>query len=364
MKTGGTDERARLAAVFAGDHAAAARLLKEVSAPIWTACKLLCAGEDEAREAFLEVMAAWRENGFGRLRGYKAGSIQTFIILSTRELLAQRMIKLLRNDGERGWKAFERFFESDIRRLIRRRLPGPAYEDLRRDAYQDICLSLIDNEYRRLKAYGGSGSFAGFILQTVDRLTIDLLRSLNSRRRLPAAISRLPALDQDIFKLVFWKRLPPRPDVLASALRGRFDPVPGIAEIDAALVRVRGAAPDPGEGARIRPVSLSDIPEQIVDDAIGKAEASPEDILSDRQQDRMLSLALEVMKSAADGLSGAEKLYIDIMLSGQDAMPAREIARLMQRPVEEVYKLKQRVLKRLREIMEENEAVKTWRASV
>jgi RNA polymerase primary sigma factor len=36
----------------------------------------------------------------------------------------------------------------------------------------------------------------------------------------------------------------------------------------------------------------------------------------------------------------------------------------MRRPVEEVYKLKQRVMARLRETMAEHPAVKTWRSSV
>ncbi|HEX7776184.1 MAG TPA: hypothetical protein VF449_06615 [Parvibaculum sp.] len=364
MNMVGVDDRTRLAAILGGDQAAAARLLEDVSAPVWTACKLLSGGEDAAREAFLEVMAAWRDNGFGRLRGYKSGSLQTFIVLSTRDLLAARMLRLLREDGERGWSAFERFFENDIRRLIRRRLPGPTYEDTRRDAYQDICLSLIDNDYRRLKAYGGTGSFTGFVLQTVDRLAIDLVRSLNSRRRLPAAIVRLSALDQHVFKLVYWKRLPARPDVLAPALRGHIDPLPSGADIEAALARVRAAAPDVAEAGSRRAVSLSDIPDHLVDAAIGEGDISPEDIMLNRQQDEMLSLALQVMKTVSDGLTDAEKLYVDIMLSGSDAIPAREIARLMQRPVEEVYKLKQKVLKHLREAMEENAAVKTWRASV
>ena len=36
----------------------------------------------------------------------------------------------------------------------------------------------------------------------------------------------------------------------------------------------------------------------------------------------------------------------------------------MRRPVEEVYKLKQRVMTRLRDSLEKNPSVKLWRASV
>jgi hypothetical protein len=36
----------------------------------------------------------------------------------------------------------------------------------------------------------------------------------------------------------------------------------------------------------------------------------------------------------------------------------------MRRPVEEIYKLRQRVLQRLRDVLSKNPTIKNWRASV
>jgi len=41
-------------------------------------------------------------------------------------------------------------------------------------------------------------------------------------------------------------------------------------------------------------------------------------------------------------LPAQDRLYLQIVFSATDPMPAREIARAMQVPVEEVYRLKQR----------------------
>ena len=83
-----------------------------------------------------------------------------------------------------------------------------------------------------------------------------------------------------------------------------------------------------------------------------------------------VSIAYDVYRGTADRslrlatLPGAERLYLTIVLGGTETPPSREIARLMQRPVEEIYKLKQRVLQHLRDTLSENSAIKRWRASV
>jgi DNA-directed RNA polymerase specialized sigma24 family protein len=53
-----------------------------------------------------------------------------------------------------------------------------------------------------------------------------------------------------------------------------------------------------------------------------------------------------------------------VLLSGADNLPAREMARLLQRPVEAIYPLRQRLMKRIKEKLADNAAVKTWLASV
>lgn len=265
------------------------RFVRRVADTVWNACRLLSGDEDQARTAFAEVMTGLQADDFRRLRPYDGSSrIETFTALLTRELLAERLLRLFQS-GTDGWTAFENFFQADITRIITRRLPGPDRAELRQDAYQDICLGLITGDCRRLKAYGGLGSFTGFVLHMVDRLLIDFIR-----RSLP---------------------------------------------------RQTGEAPEEWE----------DIPCQ---------RPSPEGALLEHEDGRLLALATEVLRQTAESLPEAERLYLHIALGSGEAIPAREVARLMRRPVEDIYKLKQRVMAKLRGTLDKHPAVKNWRASV
>jgi RNA polymerase sigma factor (sigma-70 family) len=289
-----TADVARLNAARSGERAHAARLAKDISGTVWTACRLLTCDEAEARQAFAEAMKALTADRFARLGAYSGrGSLATFVALSVRDLMAEHMLRLLQSDHGKAWHAFERLFEADIVRLIRKRLRSFG-EDAWRDAYQDICLKLIDDDYRRLRAYGGTGSFAGFVLRTVDRLLIDLVRGVVGRRR----------------------------------------PFP-------------------------KTVSMEQL-EAIANDH----ELSPEESLIHADDDHRLAAAVEALTEAMHTLPAAERLYLAIVLRESKTPPAREIARLMQRPVEEIYKLKQRVLQKLREIASTDSKIKTWRTSV
>jgi RNA polymerase sigma factor (sigma-70 family) len=289
-----TADLARINRVRSGEPAHAARFVKEISGTVWTACRLLTADEPDARHAFAEVMTTLSADRFARLGAYAGrGTLDTFVALTVRDLMAERMLRLLQSDPVKAWHAFERLFEADIVRLIKKRLPGFA-EDARGDAYQDICLKLIDEDYRRLKAYGGNGSFAGFVLRTVDHLLIDLVRSVVGRRR----------------------------------------PFPKSVSVE------------------------------HLDEVASDRELSPEESLIHADDDHRLAAAIEALGEAMKTLPAAERLYLTIVLAESKTPPAREIARLMQRPVEDVYKLKQRVLLKLREIASADSKIKTWRASV
>lgn len=91
---------------------------------------------------------------------------------------------------------------------------------------------------------------------------------------------------------------------------------------------------------------------------------SAEDHLVGMEEEQLLSAAVAVLRQVAATLPRAEGDYVRISLSGVEPLPAREVARLMQCPVEDVYQLKQRVLKRLREAMADHAEVGKWRASV
>lgn len=363
------DDQIVVQAVLAGDPAAVERFLRAIADTVWTACRRLTRDDEEAREAYAAVCADLSADGFDRLRSYDGRSrLLTFVALVSRDLLARRLLRLLQEDTQRGWRAFEAFFQADIVRLIQRRLPGAAHEETRRDAYQEICIALIADDHRRLKSYGGSGSFGGFVLHMVDRLLIDFIRSFSARRRAPAAIARLPTLEQEIFRRVHWQGIAADATALTRSLAESVKPPPSVESVAAALAQVQRALPS-GYGsaasAPARLVSLADAPELADDSPVaGPSIASPEEIAIEHEAVSLQSTAVSLLHDVAVALPAAEQLYIEIALGGAEPLPAREVARLMQRPVEEVYKLKQRVLKHLKEALEDHEAIKKWRASV
>jgi DNA-directed RNA polymerase specialized sigma24 family protein len=285
------NRQARIAALMAGDASLAEPFLTEIASAVWASCSLLAT--DDAREAFREIMTGLCAGNFASFRTYDGrSSLRSFVALRARDLLAGRVLKLLHADPQRGWRAFEALFRSDFLRLIGRRLQGAVHEDTRAEAYQAITLALVDSDCRRLKAYGGKGSFTGFVLTSADRLLIDFVRGLNVQRRLTDAVAKLATVD--------------------------------------------GEALEP----------------------------SPEVHYLQSQEDAQLAAALAVLTRAIETLGEAERLYIAIVLGSAQAPPSREIARLMRRPVQDVYKLKQRVLKHLRDLVAEDSTVKNWRASV
>src|SRR5579863_328514 len=115
MRPDTAGDQSLVRAVIAGDRKAAERFIQRMADPIWTACRLLTGHESEARDAFGSVMASLQEDGFRRLRPYDGRSrIETFVSLVVRDLLAQRMLRLFQEDGNKGWRAFESFFQADI----------------------------------------------------------------------------------------------------------------------------------------------------------------------------------------------------------------------------------------------------------
>lgn len=361
---GAASASGRLEAISRGDAAELSRVLRECADTVWPACALLAGDDAETRAAFDYVMAALAEQNGMRLRAYTGhNSFEHFIALTARELLAGRLLKLLRDEKHRFWTAFRGFFEPDIARLIRKRMPGAPLEELRRDFHQDICLALIDEDYRRLRAYSGDGSFTGFVLRIVDHLLIDLLRTVHSRRRLPAAVARLPELEREIYKLTRWNTVPENVEALRIALQSRLASVPAASEIAQAMTRVSAVAPLGAVPPRPGAVSLSALPDDGAEQWADPA-PSPEAGLQEREEEERLQRAVAALKQAAAELGAAERQYLSIALSGAEPPPAREIARLMGRPVEEIYKIRQRAVETLRKKISGEDAVKKWLASV
>ena len=291
--------------------------------------------------------------------------MRVFVALVVRDLLLERAIKLLVLDASRGWPAFEAFFGEDIRRMVERALPGPAHRQNREDAYQTVCEALLKNDLRRLRAYSGRGSPSGFVLQIIENLVVDFVRTIIPRRRLPAAIARLSALDQSVFRLLYWERLAADPAVLCAHLGRAGEAPPTASTIAEAIGRVRQALP-PGYWAEPRGdgqmVELSAADDVSLTQASADARVpTPEDNLVEGEGADLLEQALQVLHQVLPRLPPAEQLYLRLALAGE---PAREIARMLCLPVEEVHKIAQRLKRRLRDELGDAEVVKRWRLSV
>jgi RNA polymerase primary sigma factor len=358
-------ERELLGAALKGDAGAVATLTRAFADLVWTACLRVTSDRAETEAAFRDVMAALRADGFARLKGFDGRArVRVYTALVVRDLLSERVVKLLALNGDAGWRAFEAFFSDDMRRIILRNLPGNDHLQNREDAYQSVCEALLKNDLQRLRAYSGRGSPSGFILQVIENLVIDYVRTILPRRRLPAAIQRLSALDQSVFRLLYWERLSSEPSILLACLPGAEAPLT-VTDVAEALTRVRAALPlgynSEGRGMG-QTIDISAADEgALAGGAEDFAVPTPEDKLLEGQAAGLLEQALVALQQALPSLDATERLYIQFALSGQ---PAREIARLIGLPVETVHKLAHKVKKQLREEIGGVDAVKKWKLSV
>ena len=339
-------------AVLAGDSAAAQRFLDATAATLWSVVVKLEGDGADGEAAFLGVVEGLKADGYARLRAFDGQSrLSTYLAIVARDILADRLARGFVEAPRKSWSRFERFFGADIRRRVTQRFPREGSSGQRDDAYQEVCLKFIEDDYRRIRAYDGLGSFTGFILTIAERVLIDLVRRDAPRRRLPAAVARLPQLEQDIYAAVVWNAHPVDADRLATTMRGRFERDPDAAEIKAAMARLAELVPlAPAVSARNEMVSLDSSGEEGEGFSVPDSSGSPEQQLLESEEQQTRASLLAAVKAAAAELPAEDRLYLQIVFSATDPMPAREIARAMQVPVEEVYRLKQRSQRWLKEV--------------
>jgi RNA polymerase primary sigma factor len=344
-------ELSLVSAVLAGDGVAAARFIEYASQTLWSAVTRL---EDEGAEgeaAFLHVVAALKADGYGRLKAFDGRArLSTYLVLVARDILAERLARRFTEAPDEAWRRFARFFERDIRRRVSQRFPRAAAASTHDDAYQEICLKLIEGDYRRIRAYGGRGSFIGYVLTTVDRLLIDLIRRDSPRRRLPAAVARLSALDQAIYAATAWEGCPADVERLLGRLRGRIKPEPDPAEIRQALERLAEAARGELSSHKAEQVSLDGMVEEGGGLVIADPAPTPEDQLLLAEEERHRAALVAAVKAAANGLPAPARLYLQTVFAACDPLSARDIAKIMGCPVEEAYRLKQRTQRWIRKV--------------
>lgn len=343
--------------LVAGDASAAAAFLHRAIPPLSAAIAKIEPQQHEQHAALLYVLTELKDDDYQRLKAFDGrASLSSFLVLLARELLARRAVDRLLEDPENGWPRFKRIFDHDIHIRIAKRFPFDAGTGRWEDIYQDICVKLVENNCRRLRDYGGKGSFVGFILKIVKNLLSDELRRDIPRRRLPAAIERMPALEQEIYKAVAWENCAPDVSRLTDVLRGRVVEEPGEADLRAALARVTEAVPGLQAAAPARPkiVSLDGAPATIESEFAQSYGLTPEEQLLLAEEESTREVLIARIKASAQSLSDEERLYLQLAF-GAEPMPRRRIAELMHCPVEDVDRLKKKIQRWFAAIREAHE---------
>ncbi|MGA3303288.1 MAG: hypothetical protein ABSC72_08375 [Methylovirgula sp.] len=336
-------ELALVARICAGDQAAAAEFLRLAIPPIALVIEKIEKDQSERKAALLYVLAKLKEDDYRRLRAFKGRArLATFLKLTIRELLAQRVADRLKDDPNAGWIRFKRIFDQDIRSAVARRFPFDSGSGRWEDLYQDICEKLIEDNFRRLRKYSGEGSFIGFTLEIVENLLTDMMRRDVPRQRLPAAIQRLPQLEQDVYKAIAWKGCAPEAARLTEFLRSRtVDPEPDA--VGHALSRViEAVTARKSDGLRPKTVSLDAILGGVEEKLKDDASSTPEkDLLLAEEESEREALIATVRRSAAS-LSAEEKLYLQVVFGSSEKIARRDIAQLLGCSVTDVDRLKQK----------------------
>ena len=349
---GANFERALVNAVLFGEAGAANHFLEHVSTALWSIVVKLAGDGADGEAAFLHIVASLKADDYARLRGFDGRSrLTTYLSLVVARYSRRPVGGAIQQGPARGVGAILAFFETDIRSRIGRQLPSKLGRAGREDAYQEVCLKLIEDDFRRIRAYGGRGSFTGYILTVVDRILIDLVRRELPRRRLPAAIARSTPLDQAIYAAVVWEGCPQDDaDRLAAALRGRLAQDPTIAEIAESIARLAGIAKLERAPPATEAISLDALLGEGGALSISESSPTPEDYLLLFEEEQRRAALVAAVTCGCGEAPADERLYLQILFSATEPLPARGIAKLMGCPVEEVYRLKQRSQKWLKEI--------------
>lgn len=232
------------------------------------ACRLLVSDKSRWKSVSAEILTAFEKDDFNCLSSYRgAAPLVIHVQLATSELVEQRVLLLVGTGGETGWIEFCLFYGTLIEGWVAKGLLA----DDRTDGNTFVLAALKDNDCRRIKAYSGqrpdgdTSLFEGYLKTVVKRLVVDYGRQKYERRRLPAAIERLPdPVDRILYAAIRWEGAPedalllqPRlesskavlkssPEVRATIRALRID------DIAAALVRIKEALKGKpiGEGAR------------------------------------------------------------------------------------------------------------------
>jgi RNA polymerase primary sigma factor len=327
---------------MAGDRAAVDPFLAISAQPIWSTIVVLVGDGPEGHQTFNDFLDALKARGFARLSRFDGrSSLATFLKLDVRDWLAERTAGGFSTSADKAWRRFERLYAADIRRLVKRRFPKADATELE-DHFQDICLKLVEDDYRRIRAYKGDHAFTGYILQVVNRLLIDLMRKDAPRLRLPEKINRMSALAKAVFAAGAWRGVSLEAQAMRLALLGQIDPDPSLEDVQHAIqLLIDDIQAARAASRRPRPVYLDGddgAATQLRDETPGA-----EDQMLEAEEAQARDQLIQKVWREAQSLPPEERTFLDLILNAGEPLPARRIASLMGVTAEEVYRIRQRV---------------------
>jgi RNA polymerase sigma factor (sigma-70 family) len=148
---------------------------------------------------------------------------------------------LLRNlysaDQQGAWVDFLSEYANVIYQVVRHLETDP---DNAADCFQFVCEQLIDHRSKRLRKFKGDGpaTFSTWLRAIVRNLCIDWHRKQFGRHRLFSSVTQLPVFDQQVFRMVYERAVPPEDCV--AILAAEF-PNTTIHQITESRNRIEGA---------------------------------------------------------------------------------------------------------------------------
>ena len=132
-----------------------------------------------------------------------------------------------------AWSEFLARYSPLIKRLIRRHY---ADDDHATECFIHVCGALSDDGFRRLRSFrpDGPARFKTWLMAVVANLCVDWRRKEQGRVRAPQCVSRLPELEQQVYRCIFVHRMS-RAHCL-EALASRF---PELTEVTVTEINAR-----------------------------------------------------------------------------------------------------------------------------
>lgn len=242
------------------------------------------------------------------------------------ESITDLLERLSSGGVDAAWSEFLARYSPLIMHVVRRH---GLDDDRARECFNHVCASLSDDGFRRLLSFRANGParFKTWLIAVVSNLCVDQRRKEQGRSRPPQNVSRLPELDQQVYRCIYERRMS-RVQCLQT-LMPRFPELTGatVSEINARLFAL--LTPQQRWQLSVRTPAQNPLTrgETSEDDGpawrVAEPGPGPDELTSESQQQRQLQDALSKLP--------AEQRLL-LRLRYEQDLTLAEVARLTGQP--------------------------------